>query len=295
MVLKPGNFPTSQAPLDELGAYSKPSYDLPPEQIELLLSDLKNEAMPSQDTFTCYVVDGSSKYANIARVLERSAFEITNDTAETFQKEYGAYEKDSTFYFVINESGEIIAVTRVIKSHREGMEHYKNKTITDMAAKFNIPAPDLWTGLDRLVPSKNDGPDIPDGLDSIIEDTWDIATVGVVEGVRGEASSSIALAIMFSNVLEDLHSQPHVRALTAVVNNHMNERCEEARIFWKPLHKRIPRDFFYISCEGNNAGYLPVSDLDKSLIGNILELHGEKPEVTYLTHRIGGAGLKDAA
>jgi hypothetical protein len=113
------------------------SYDLSDaERDELTREFLGTRALFCRDRFACFQIEGTDRFADIARQLEREVFqESWGNDAATMKNEYGPYDESSVFFLVIDTKARVPAgVLRMIRNSRAGL-----KTIVDLDDAVKSP------------------------------------------------------------------------------------------------------------------------------------------------------------
>lgn len=158
-------------------AYPEYGYDLPPEAIQQLTSDLLRERPPTGDArFVCYKLDGEDIYSNIGRQVECTVFDeaFGNDASE-MRREYGPYEEQSTFFISIDrESERPTGALRVIENGPAGFKTLND--LTEISPEFTKEHVANYHGI------------------SDMDKCWDVGTVAVLPEHRSaEGSISVQL------------------------------------------------------------------------------------------------------
>jgi hypothetical protein len=105
---------------------------------ELTREFLSTKTIAVPDQYVCFEIDGSDPFANIARQIERQAFEeaFGND-AVTMTNEYGPYEESSLFFLAVDTHATAPAgVLRMIRNSPAGL-----KTLVDLEDSNKTPMP----------------------------------------------------------------------------------------------------------------------------------------------------------
>lgn len=132
-------------------------YDLSAaETTELTREFLSTRCTEGAERFVCYEIEGTDRFANIPRQLEREVFEDSwgNDAA-TMRQEFGPYDESSLFFVAIDTHTSVPAgMLRMIRNSPAGL-----KTLVDLddstkspIAPIAIPVEDVlrFHGIDDL-------------------------------------------------------------------------------------------------------------------------------------------------
>ena len=147
------------------------AYDLcDAERDELAREFLASRALYCRDRLACFQIEGTDRFADIARQIEREVFqESWGNDAATMKNEYGPYDESSVFFVVFDTKVKVpAAVLRMIRNSRAGL-----KTIVDLddvvkspIAPIAIPVDDVlahhriddldrcWDGATAAVPRR---------------------------------------------------------------------------------------------------------------------------------------------
>jgi hypothetical protein len=167
------------------------------------------EARPSTP-YGLYLLPAEDPAAELARQVERDVFhEFFGNTPELLAREYGPYERASSFLVVLDHGLLRPAGTcRLIEPGPAG-----NKTVTDIGRVWGLP----------LLPGRDPGHPLADRA-------WDIATLAVQPDYRGEHTDGLISAALFQGMTMFMASRG-ARWVTAtldlVVLDLVQARCRE--------------------------------------------------------------------
>jgi hypothetical protein len=226
-------------------------YDLcDAERNELTRDFLCARAVFVRQRFACFQIEGTDRFANIARQVEREVFEDAwgNDSV-TMKSEYGPYDDASVFFVVMDTKAKVPAgVLRMIRNSSVGL-----KTIVDLddvvKSPIAIPADDVMR---------------QHGIDDL-DRCWDGATAAIPRRYRrrlGGVHVQIMRVISAAAIREDI--QHFVAVLEAPVFKAARDLLGLPLV---PLAGTPP--FTHMDAPGNQAVYAHVSSLLVStLTGN---------------------------
>lgn len=215
-------------------------YEVSPDELSTLTRELLDERaanVPNTRQYVTIETNGSSKYANIGRQIERVVFEqaFGND-AEQMRKEYGPYEEASTFFISIDRGlGKATGVLRVIGNSPQGL-----KTLNDVQNEPFAISTDEVAQRHRIVD---------------FDKAWDVGTIAVLPECRsGEGPVSVQLyRAMYKSALE--HGIDH---LVSIIDDKPLQKLKEyLAIPFVPLAGSQPKP--YLGSEKSQAvyGYVP--------------------------------------
>lgn len=172
---------------------SLPDYEMSKQDIDELSVELFDERAvdtPEKYEYITIEVEGSSKFANIGRHIEREVFEVEfpGNDAEMFAKSYGPYDQASRFFISIDRiSKRAVGVLRVIKNSDHGL-----MTLNDVQDK------PFFIGLQEIKDQY--------GIDDL-DEVWDVGTAGVLpehRDLRGLVSIQLYRAMYLSARKNDI-------------------------------------------------------------------------------------------
>jgi hypothetical protein len=122
--------------------------------------------------FACFTLEGTDRYANIARQVERAVFEDSwGNDAITMKAEYGPYDESSIFFMVVDTEERVPAgVVRMIRNSPLGL-----KTIVDLDDVIKSPIAPIAIAVDDVMRHH--------GIDDL-DRCWDGATAAVPRKYR---------------------------------------------------------------------------------------------------------------
>lgn len=162
-----------------------PRYDLTVAEMEALASDLlveKSSELVSQEAVECFVIEHDSKYANLARSIEREVFEkYFGNNANEMAAEYGPYETQSIFFVSVDKTnGKPVGVMRAIENGPAGL-----KTLNDLN-QMHDSEPETFPHVDQGVLDAAHG--VKD-----LDECWDMGTAAVRDDYRHNTQLSVQL------------------------------------------------------------------------------------------------------
>lgn len=131
---------------EDQGRYA---YDLcDDERDELTREFLGTRALFCRDRLACFQIEGTDRFADIGRQLEREVFqESWGNDAVTMKDEYGPYDESSVFFLVIDTKAKVPAgVLRMIRNSRAGL-----KTIVDLDDVVKSPIAPIAVPIDDVM------------------------------------------------------------------------------------------------------------------------------------------------
>lgn len=161
-----------------------PRYELADVELSSLTAQLLAEREPHTDqAVVCYRVENDSKYANVARTIERQVFEVYfGNTADDMMEEYGPYEEQSVFFLSVDkDKRNPVGVLRAIRNGSAGL-----KSLNDLEA---FTGGDDRGALPRIT---IDGVQQFHNIDSL-DKCWDVGTVAVTKPYRSDTLTSVQL------------------------------------------------------------------------------------------------------
>lgn len=221
-----------------------PRYDLDDNTLDTLTSELLHERPPTSDApIICYSIEQDSRYANIARTVEREVFErYFGNTAEQMSEEYGPYEAQSRFLLSVDqETGKPAGVLRVIENGEAGL-----KTLNDLEV---IGASD-----DPRVPHITIDAVTQTHAIETLDDTWDIGTVAVRKPYRATTDTSVQLyRAMYVSAME-----ADIKHFVSIIDAKPLQRMTDyLGIPFVPMVDSQP--FSYLGSEASQAVYGDVT------------------------------------
>ena len=157
--------------LPKTETYARPtgSYDIPYDQVSILIHNLLAERPPQTDgDLICYQLDWDDPASDVARYVERAVFEkyFQND-AEKMREEYGPYEDASRFFLTIDQTTrQPVGALRIIQDSDVGLKVFNDAEKEEQLAPFSHEAAMRHHGIDSL------------------DSTWEVGTVAVMPRYR---------------------------------------------------------------------------------------------------------------
>jgi hypothetical protein len=239
------------------------------QDVRQLLSDWP---LTSDGRFGCYLIADSSPYSDLARGVECCVFQrfFGNDPA-VMVEEYGDYEAQSSFFFVVDREREQPAgALRVIANSIRGF-----KTLNDIAREpLSLPLEKVMR--DHRI----------DNLDKC----WDVGTLAVLDDYRGKSTGYLVSTILYGLLREEI-LRIDLEHLIAVLDCHAYRQLVEALgVPFVPISGSEP--FPYLGSATSIAAYASVPRILPSmeahmdrLDSNICQLLG--PLIERVAHGVG--------
>lgn len=201
---------------------------------------LERQPSPMTDKYICFEVDGQDPLSNVGRHIEHVRFEKSfGNTADDMTREYGPYERSSTFFISVDREDEAPAgVLRVIRNSATGL-----KTINDVAGPpLNLPKEHIMAFHDI----------------ETLDDCWDIGTVATMPEQPSATASIQVYRAMYLAAERD-----NVKHFLSVIDaKALSQLSGYLGIPFQPLAGTAP--FEYLGSDRSQAVYGYVSELYES-------------------------------
>jgi len=222
----------------------RPAYDLTASQTyELTQAFLSTRHLPSGDRFVCFELEGTDRFANIARQLEREVFETSwGNDPDTMKNEYGPYDDSSLFFLAVDTHKNAPAgVLRMIRNSPAGL-----KTLVDLDDCIKSPIAPTAIPVDYAMRYH--------GIDDL-DRCWDGATAAVPRRYRCKLA---AIYLQMAQVVAGAALRENVQHLVAVLDAPIVKAAREVLgLPLVPLADTPP--FTHMDAPNNQAVYAHVS------------------------------------
>jgi hypothetical protein len=239
------------------------------QDVRQLLSDWP---LTSDGRFGCYLIADSSPYSDIARGVECGVFQrFFGNDPEVMVAEYGEYEAQSSFFFVVDREREQAAgALRVIANSIHGL-----KTLNDIAREpLSLP-------LDRVI--------VDHGIYDL-DKCWDVGTLAVLDDYRGKTTGYLVSTILYGLLREEI-LRIGLEHLVAVLDCHAYRQLVEALgVPFVPISGSGP--FPYLGSARSIAAYAPVPRILPSMEAHMDRLDSNiapllRPLIERVAHGVG--------
>jgi hypothetical protein len=237
-------------------------YDLSDSERNKLTQELLGTKTTSScDRFTCFEIEGTDRYANIARQIEREVFqESWGNDAATMKKEYGPYDESSVFFLAIDTQAKVPAgVLRMIRNSPAGL-----KTIVDLDDSIKSPIAPIAIPADYVMRHH--------GINDL-DRCWDGATAAIPRQYRRKLTG---VHVLIMRIVAAAAIRDNIQHFVAVLDAPVVKAARDVLgLPLVPLADTPP--FTHMDAPNNQAVYAHISSLLAiALAGNRNRRVGQK-------------------
>lgn len=203
---------------------------------------MEQHPIEGESRFGCYLIPSTSRFSDIARVVECQVFgQYFGNTAESMVEQYGPYEQHSLFLVVVDRELRCAAgAMRVITDSKVGL-----KSLND------ISAPPLGLTTERVLQAH---------AMADLSRCWDIATLAVLKQYRGAASDHMVSVMLYAHLFSQAVKQRIDHVVTILDNHAYVQLTQLLGLPFVPIADSSP--FTYLGVEDSRAsyGYVPSGE-----------------------------------
>lgn len=200
----------------------EPTYEMTESQARALCAEFldSGDIGETDGDPSCYLIGPNSKYSNLGRYVEATAFfEKFQDEPEILKEQYGPYENTSNFFVIVKKDEQKpIGVMRLIEDSSAGL-----KSVVDLDKPLGITPEQI---VDEY------------GID--FTKTVDIGTLALLKEYRGPKSDTPTL-LAYRSLWRTVLTNPRFDHIVAVIDNDAKNRLDQYHF---PFHKILGKGPF---------------------------------------------------